>query len=391
MTISVLTPADPNNPTSLGPLPLQQVVAPLAATAYLDEVDEEIATVEALILLNEKMPYNAVVTDSSSVPHTSTFVPPLGAPHSVDGANISTIGYPEAQNATVATPSPSRKAQNPCPKTPPTASAIPASTVARATPVRDACKAAVDTFNSCQDTSTPLKYTTHTLHELESIEEVKKLLFKEFLGNIAEVEISWAKALYSGVARKSRLQGFLRKSPLYRAGQWVELPLVVQRETELYNPFCRIFNVILLEFGLASTREALDTHSMKLKHGSSKPTKHSSSPDIIFKTSGPSFRCPLGNMSVGFSNLASFADGKRNIDVTSDGNHIAQMGVYARQIFIQQPNRRYVRCLIVTEKQARLFHFDRSGVQYTALFDIHKKDGAELLVLLIIGLCSDDE
>jgi hypothetical protein len=61
----------------------------------------------------------------------------------------------------------------------------------------------------------------------------------------------------------------------------------------------------------------------------------------------------------------------------------------SRQSFIQQPNRRYVRCLLVTEKRARFYHFDRSGVQYTKLFDIHEE--AELFVLLVVGLCTTDE
>jgi hypothetical protein len=65
------------------------------------------------------------------------------------------------------------------------------------------------------------------------------------------------------------------------------------------------------------------------------------------------------------------------------------MVTISRQIFIQQPNRFFVRCLIVTEKQARLLHFDRSGVQYTPLFDFHKLP--HVFVRLILGLCSTDE
>jgi hypothetical protein len=58
-------------------------------------------------------------------------------------------------------------------------------------------------------------------------------------------------------------------------------------------------------------------------------------------------------------------------------------------MFIQQPNRMFVRCLIITEHRARLFHFDRSGVQYSPLFNYH--DRPSVFIRLVLGLSSTDE
>jgi hypothetical protein len=60
-----------------------------------------------------------------------------------------------------------------------------------------------------------------------------------------------------------------------------------------------------------------------------------------------------------------------------------------RQIFAHQPNRFFVRSLVVTERRARLFHFDRSGAQYSPLMNIH--DDAEQFIRLILGLCTTNE
>jgi hypothetical protein len=49
----------------------------------------------------------------------------------------------------------------------------------------------------------------------------------------------------------------------------------------------------------------------------------------------------------------------------------------------------FVRTLVLTENRACLFHFDRSGAQYTPLFNIH--DEPATFIRLILGLCSADE
>jgi hypothetical protein len=58
-------------------------------------------------------------------------------------------------------------------------------------------------------------------------------------------------------------------------------------------------------------------------------------------------------------------------------------------MFIQQPNRQFVRVLLITEQTFRLFHFDRSGVQYTQEIDMH--ENTHTFVRLVLGLSSRKE
>ncbi|RXW23299.1 hypothetical protein EST38_g2556 [Candolleomyces aberdarensis] len=77
---------------------------------------------------------------------------------------------------------------------------------------------------------------------------------------------------------------------------------------------------------------------------------------------------------------------KSNVSATAQG---LQVAVYVRQIFIHQPNRRYVRALVLTETNLRLFHFDRSGGLYTPYINIHQDPYT--FVRLVVGLNSLDE
>jgi hypothetical protein len=58
-------------------------------------------------------------------------------------------------------------------------------------------------------------------------------------------------------------------------------------------------------------------------------------------------------------------------------------------MFIHQPNRRFVRALLLTENNVHLYHFDRSGGFYTSKINIH--NDARTFVRLVVGLNSLDE
>jgi hypothetical protein len=45
--------------------------------------------------------------------------------------------------------------------------------------------------------------------------------------------------------------------------------------------------------------------------------------------------------------------------------------------------------MAITERRARVYHFDRSGAQYTELFDIHADP--DLFVRIVLGICTIDE
>ncbi|KAF6755175.1 hypothetical protein DFP72DRAFT_811817, partial [Ephemerocybe angulata] len=60
-----------------------------------------------------------------------------------------------------------------------------------------------------------------------------------------------------------------------------------------------------------------------------------------------------------------------------------------REIFAQQPNRLFVRILVMTEEHVRVIQFDRGGALYSPLIPYH--DEPDTLMRLIIGLSSVDE
>ncbi|RXW23021.1 hypothetical protein EST38_g2829 [Candolleomyces aberdarensis] len=76
-------------------------------------------------------------------------------------------------------------------------------------------------------------------------------------------------------------------------------------------------------------------------------------------------------------------------DELSVDEQLVRVAIYARQLFIHQPNRRFVRELTLTGHHLRLFHFDRSGAQYTPFLDIH--DDPHTFVRLVLGLSSPNE
>ena len=65
------------------------------------------------------------------------------------------------------------------------------------------------------------------------------------------------------------------------------------------------------------------------------------------------------------------------------------MSLLDRQIFAHQPNRKFVRCLLVSEKTFRLVHFDRSGAEVSERLNIHT-DYIKF-IRTIVALTSPDE
>lgn len=62
---------------------------------------------------------------------------------------------------------------------------------------------------------------------------------------------------------------------------------------------------------------------------------------------------------------------------------------HSRQMLAQQPNRIFIKCLLLSEARIRLAHFDRAGAEVAPYIDY--VNNPELFVRLIITLCSVDE
>ncbi|RXW19657.1 hypothetical protein EST38_g6199 [Candolleomyces aberdarensis] len=253
----------------------------------------------------------------------------------------------------------------------------------------------IQTFSGGQDSSTPCRATTHAANEENSAKDLADLLIEE-LGEPIFSDEYWVGTLYRNLRSKAAIIRYLDTSGEFNNDRWTRIPEVIEDERELYDPVCDIVNSILTNLappGTANMRNAVNTSTTHFKHESIGTTtsSHFSCPDISIKATGPSFSRPSDGAPLGFSNSAAFLDGKKQLRIKKWHDHLTQLGGYARQVFIQQPNRRFVRALIVTESQARLFHFDRSGAQYSPPFNIHGRDGAVIFVRLILGLCIINE
>ncbi|KAF6760728.1 hypothetical protein DFP72DRAFT_1091935 [Ephemerocybe angulata] len=185
------------------------------------------------------------------------------------------------------------------------------------------------------------------------------------------------------------------ESGLYGGGRWGDIPEEIELEDELYAPLLKIIKHIVEGPGKGlGSREAIDTHIRWFVHHDGEKTR----PDIAIKATGPSFQVPLPMASqksgeppivvVGYSNVASVFDVKRNVDNITK-KQIEQMATYNRQIFISQPNRKFCRSLIITETHVRLLHYDRSGAFTTDFVNYH--DEPYTFVRLVLGLSSLDE
>ncbi|KAJ2925070.1 hypothetical protein H1R20_g12023, partial [Candolleomyces eurysporus] len=217
------------------------------------------------------------------------------------------------------------------------------------------------------------------------------LLTQELGKNTPMTDGGWASTLYLDVSIPQDIEKFLENSGEYQNGRWTRLPGVPSAASELNEPLCKLFNSILerlLPSNGSISRIAVDTHAHRFQAEAIEGTQRRCSPEIAVKASGPSFSCPKGS-SLGFSNIATCFDTILDDDAEDYSRHLAYFTAYAKCIFAQQPNRFFFRSLVITENRASLFHFDRSGAQYTPLFNIH--DEPRTLIRLILGLCAVDE
>ncbi|KAF6760899.1 hypothetical protein DFP72DRAFT_804460, partial [Ephemerocybe angulata] len=233
-----------------------------------------------------------------------------------------------------------------------------------------------------------------------------KELLKASLKDIPTYSKSFLLDLYKEDIPLGKIKTFLEESPLYDGKRWVTIPEVAKEEKDLYEPFLNVIQAILAgpgkpEDGVLSTRKAVDTHDTSFVHYiPPDPTTLDgytiTKPDLAILATGPSFEEPLpqegqervpGYM-VGYSNVVAVFDFKRNKG-DAKAKQVTQLAVYCREIFFSQPNRQFVRALIITETKFRLLHFDRSGAYVTRYLKINEYP--ILFVRLVLALSSHDE
>ncbi|KAJ2914980.1 hypothetical protein MD484_g5412, partial [Candolleomyces efflorescens] len=267
---------------------------------------------------------------------------------------------------------------------------------------QESLKNASKGFSAKEQESTPFSNRIHKRVEPNPKRDEYKQLIKLELGTLIAVkDKEWAKSLYADLVSNGAVDQFLEECSLWNTEKrcWTKL-LNPQGESALYEPFVNITNAILGKFVTSmseageSKRKAIDTNTKGLRHQEEEETTLRSRPDVSIRGEGSCFEVPEEDAKgktaeVGFSNMTSFQEMKLEKAKGSPGLQGIQVGIYARQIFIHQPTRRFVRSLLLTETNARLYHFDRSGGMYTPEINIHKDPYT--FVRLVIGLNSLDE
>ena len=146
------------------------------------------------------------------------------------------------------------------------------------------------------------------------------------------------------------------------------------------------------------------------------------SPILVVQAAGPSFEIPvpvdqhcdpqsseasLSLSAVGFTNMATYITLKTDSELLNDVDVLREMASYARYVnqffrchpspdlvrhrytLYEQPNRFYVRSLVLTPQHARLVHIDRAGAQITPPIDIH--GDPRTFVRIVMGISSMNE
>ncbi|KAJ7690134.1 hypothetical protein B0H17DRAFT_596366 [Mycena rosella] len=177
-----------------------------------------------------------------------------------------------------------------------------------------------------------------------------------------------------------------------QTGQWDDIPAGA-KEDIIYDPIVRAMDAILKDFGLKTEekdgavikrRKVLGMHSNR--DGNAGPLE--CSPDISVFGTGPSATKETDFLATpSYSQVASVWEVETRPDFSDQER--GQVGSYAREVFIQQPNRRFVYVTLMTSIIIRILRFDRAGCYYTWL--IHYHQDPVFFVKLVLLLSSLNE
>jgi hypothetical protein len=168
--------------------------------------------------------------------------------------------------------------------------------------------------------------------------ELERIVMMELGNKIVAADDAYAKDMYAHLATDKQIKAAFKNlgyAPRRKygdgCGRWGDLPDVAAKESELYEKFVKIADAVIKNLGNPGghgTRTPEDTHSKHFVHRDN--ASHMSRPDISIVATGPSFESPDGKAKVGYSNMASFLEVKREEAGDTDDDLIQQTGVYAR-------------------------------------------------------------
>ncbi|KAF6755153.1 hypothetical protein DFP72DRAFT_1067880 [Ephemerocybe angulata] len=233
---------------------------------------------------------------------------------------------------------------------------------------------------------------------------------RELDGHITIADGDWARKLYSKSVSPELIDK-IKQSLNVVNGRFFDIPETVDAKSDLYCPLVHILKIIVSTSGNSysvnhdysvnrdrvDTREVVDTHGRVLQKWI---VDSDFSPDIVIQATGNSFELPRtcymspgDDDSVGYTNITTAVDlgldtetGDEDVDIFEQ---VYRMAVHAKEMYVQQPNRHFVRVLFMTETRLRLIEFNRGGVITTRFINYH--DDPDTLIRLIIGLSSPNE
>jgi len=91
---------------------------------------------------------------------------------------------------------------------------------------------------------------------------------------------------------------------------------------------------------------------------------------------------------LGYSNVCNIIDVKLDTNMGILDNRL-QLGIYSRQIFHEQVNRRFVECFVISPEWMRFYTFDHCGPSYFEDINIHFFP--HLFIFAVLLLYADDE
>ncbi|KAH9476244.1 hypothetical protein JR316_0011815 [Psilocybe cubensis] len=220
-------------------------------------------------------------------------------------------------------------------------------------------------------------------------------LHVELAGGIVSMGSTYHNKIFKSSVADRCIEDFISRTPYYDQGRWHTIPKKPNDEKALYTPFIELLGHILAYFKYNGRgRKLVDTHNIDIphkdlnRHGSADDSSRCrTSPDFMILGSGANLNTEENNNEIRASYALCASPGEIKTERNQkDMMNTDQVAVYARQCFIEQHHRRFVYSIILTEKKARLFLFDRSGAIQSQRFNIHEQPGN--FVRIVLGFCS---
>ncbi|KAF6760782.1 hypothetical protein DFP72DRAFT_881464 [Ephemerocybe angulata] len=213
--------------------------------------------------------------------------------------------------------------------------------------------------------------------------------------SVLVAKATWAPSLYHDLLHISDIDDFLdepasgyRRSRRVRGkrahGKWADIPKSPRSFGDLFESVLEVVSCIIeccsIPGGAGVTRTPTSVRYPEDPDGKTL--------EIFIRATGPSFETPEGSGGIGYTEVASAVHVRLESELSGMGEEELMAGPvsHCEQIFSHQPNRNFVRSLIVTESHVRLVHVDRSGAYITPRINIH--EDPHTFIRLILGITS---